>query len=229
MARPAPALALLLAFAWPASAAAELKEVRRLEACRDVIRELAGTDEDIPLELLAGAECVVVIPGVKKAALGFGGRFGYGAVVCRGPAGAGWTAPLMMGLKGGSVGLQIGGEEVDLVLLVMNPRGKDYLLRSKFTLGADASVAAGPVGRTASAGTDIRMHAEILAYSRSRGAFAGIALEGAVLKPDGKANHAIYGDPVTAQDVLVAQRYPLPAPARPLVAELERLSPRRAP
>lgn len=216
---------LLLTAVMASPLAAQTKEVKRLEACREVIHELAGINEGVPQDLIDGAECVVVIPGVKKAALGFGGRFGYGAAVCRAPGRAGWGAPLMMSLKGGSFGLQIGGEEIDLVLLLMNPKGIDYLLRSKFTLGADASVAAGPVGRTAAAGTDLRMRAEILSYSRSRGIFAGLALDGASLKPDRKAIHSIYGEDVSARELLLKASYPIPRAGRGLVAELTRLSP----
>jgi len=204
---------------------AQTKEIDRLGACREVVHELAGIKEGVPQDVLDASECVVVIPGVKKAALGFGGRFGYGAAVCRAPGGEGWGAPLMMSLKGGSFGLQIGGEEIDLVLLVMNPKGIHYLLRSKFTLGADASVAAGPVGRTAAAGTDVRMRAEILSYSRSRGVFAGIALDGAALKPDRKANFSVYGEDVSSRDLLLKEGYPVPRAGRGLVAELTRLSP----
>jgi lipid-binding SYLF domain-containing protein len=225
---PIRAVLLLATTALATPAAAANKEVRRLEACREVISELAGIKEGVPRDLFDAAECVVVIPGVKKAALGLGGRFGYGAALCRGAGGVGWGAPLMMSLKGGSFGLQIGGEEIDLVLLVMNPKGIDNLLRSKFTLGADASVAAGPIGRTAAAGTDLRMRAEILSYSRSRGIFAGLALDGAVLKPDRKAVHSVYGEDVAARDLLLRSGYPTPAAGRGLVSELERLSPRRA-
>src|SRR3990172_6582575 len=190
-----PLAALLMASLLPvASALAEIKEVCRLEECRDVVHELVRSQEGIPRDLLDKAECVAVIPGVFKAAFGFGGRWGYGAVVCRTDGGHGpWGPPLMISLKGGSFGLQIGGQSTDFVFLIMNPKGIDYLLRSKFTLGADVSIAAGPLGRSAEAGTDIRMRAEILSYSRSRGLFAGISLEGASVHQDTKASRAVYG------------------------------------
>jgi SH3 domain-containing YSC84-like protein 1 len=206
---------------------AQLKETFRLEECRDVVRELARSQEGIPHDLLDKAECVAVIPGVFKAALGFGGRWGYGAVVCRTDGGLGpWGPPLMISLKGGSFGFQIGGQSTDFVFLVMNPKGIDYLLRSKFTLGADVSIAAGPIGRSAEAGTDLRMRAEILSYSRSRGVFAGISLEGAAVHQDEKATRAIYGERVTPRDLLLKPGQKIPAAGRPLVDELERLSPR---
>ena len=220
------ALPLLLASS-RGLAADHLKEVMRLEACGEVVREMAGMREGIPRDLLDKAECVAVIPGVKKAALGVGGRLGWGAAVCRTEHGRGpWGAPLLVSLKGGSVGFQIGGQESDLVLLVMNPKGIDYLLRSKFTLGADASVAAGPVGRSAEAATDIQMRAEILSYSRSRGIFAGLSLEGAALGQDKKGNHAIYGGRVRPRDLLLKPDQKIPAAGKGLVETLERLSPR---
>lgn len=207
---------------------ADYKEARRLDACRDVIHEVMGLKEEVPRDLMEKAECVLVLPGVKKAALGVGGRFGYGVATCRGEGGRGsWGPPLMISLKGGSFGLQIGGQEADLVLLIMNPKGIDYLLRSKFTLGADATVAAGPVGRTAEAGTDVQMRAEILSYSRSRGIFAGISLEGAVVKPDEKANYGVYGENVNSRDLLTRSGREVPKAARGLIDELNKLAPRR--
>lgn len=207
---------------------ADYKEAKRLDACRDVIHEVMGLKEEVPRDLMEKAECVLVLPGVKKAALGVGGRFGYGVATCRGEGGRGsWGPPLMISLKGGSFGLQIGGQEADLVLLIMNPKGIDYLLRSKFTLGADATVAAGPVGRTAEAGTDVQMRAEILSYSRSRGIFAGISLEGAVVKPDEKANYGVYGENVNSRDLLTRSSREVPKAARGLIDELNKLAPRR--
>jgi SH3 domain-containing YSC84-like protein 1 len=218
---------LVLSLLPAASALGQVKEAFRLQECRDVVRELARSQEGIPGDLLDKAECVAVIPGVFKAAFGFGGRWGYGAVVCRTDGGHGpWGPPLMISLKGGSFGLQIGGQSTDFVFLVMNPKGIDYLLRSQFTLGADVSVAAGPLGRNAEAATDIQMRAEILSYSRSRGLFAGISLEGASVHQDTKASHAIYGERVTPRDLLLKPRQKIPAAGRPLVDELERLSPR---
>lgn len=207
---------------------ADFKETKRLDACREVIHEVMGVKEQIPRDLLEKAECVAVLPGVKKAALGVGGRFGYGAVSCRSEGGNGpWGPPLMISLKGGSVGFQIGGQEADLVLLIVNPKGIDYLLRNNFTLGADASVAAGPVGRTAEAATDAQMRAEILSYSRSRGIFAGLSLEGAVVKPDEKANYGVYGEQIDPRDLLIRSKTAVPKSARGFIDELDKLAPPR--
>jgi lipid-binding SYLF domain-containing protein len=201
------------------------KELDRLNESRDVLVEMAGMKEGAPRDILEKAKCVIVIPGVKKAAIGIGGRFGYGAAVCRTDNGAGpWSPPLMVSLKGGSVGFQIGGQSSDFVLLVMNQKGVDNLLKSKFTLGADASIAAGPIGRNAEAGTDLRMRAEILSYSRSRGIFAGISLEGASLRQDTGANRALYGSDVSSRRTLMQSGQPIPPPARGLVEAIERLT-----
>lgn len=217
--------ALAVALPLATSSFAGTKEADRLEESRQVLVELAGIKEGAPLELLSKAKCIIVIPGVKKAALGIGGRFGYGAAVCRSENGEGaWGAPLMISLKGGSVGFQIGGQSSDLVLLVMNPTGIDYLLRSKFTLGADVSVAAGPIGRNAEAATDLQMRAEILSYSRSRGLFGGISLEGASLRQDTKANREIYGSRVNPRKLLLSPTHAIPAAARGLVEAVERLT-----
>ena len=211
-----------------ASAFAQVHEKRRLEACHEVLTELLGGEERVPRDLLDKAECVAVIPSAKKFALGFGGRWGKGAVVCRSQGGGGpWGPPLMISLGGGSLGLQIGGEAADYVFLVMNPRGIDYLMRSQFSLGADAAVAAGPVGRTASATTDLRMRAEILSYSRTRGLFAGLSLEGAVVKQDKDANENLYGEQVDPKRLLLQGTYPVPEAARELVDLLESSSPHR--
>jgi SH3 domain-containing YSC84-like protein 1 len=211
----------------PLASAKELME-DRLHSCQKVVEEMTSVSEGIPLDLLDKADCVVVIPGVKKAALGFGGRLGWGAATCRTGRGADgpWGAPLMMSLKGGSFGLQIGGESSDFVLLVMDPKGIDHLLKSKFTLGADASIAAGPVGRNAEAATDVTLHAEILSYSRSRGIFAGLSLEGASLAQDQKANLLVYGYKVSAREVLLDARTVILAAGRGLVDALNHLSPR---
>lgn len=212
-----------------ALASAQIHEKRRLEACHEVLTELLGGEERVPRDLLDKAECVAVIPSAKKFALGFGGRWGKGAVVCRSQGGSGpWGPPLMISLGGGSFGLQIGGEAVDYVFLVMNPRGIDYLMRSQFSMGADASVAAGPLGRTASAATDLRLHAEILSYSRTRGLFAGLSLEGAVVKQDKDANANIYGEPIDPKRLLLQATYPVPDAARELVGMLESASPHRS-
>jgi lipid-binding SYLF domain-containing protein len=204
---------------------ADEKELERLNESRDVLVEMAGMKEGAPRDILEKAKCVIVIPGVKKAAIGVGGRFGYGAAVCRTDDGAGpWSPPLMVSLKGGSLGFQIGGQSSDFVLLVMNRKGVDNLLKSKFTLGADASIAAGPVGRNAEAGTDLRMRAEILSYSRSRGIFAGISLEGASLRQDTGANQILYGSHVNPRSILLNSGHPIPSAARGFVDAIDRLT-----
>ncbi len=206
---------------------ADAKEARRLQACAEVVHEAMGVKEQIPRDLIDKAECVAVIPGVKEGALGFGGRFGYGAVSCRSEGGHGpWGPPLMLSLKGGSFGFQIGGQEADLVLLIMNPKGIDYLLRSKFTIGADATVTAGPVGRNAEAATDALMHAEILSYSRSRGVFVGVSLQGGTLKSDSSANYGVYGEEIAPRDLLIKGGRPVPKAAQAFVAALDKYSPR---
>ncbi|HXK12659.1 MAG TPA: lipid-binding SYLF domain-containing protein [Vicinamibacteria bacterium] len=222
-----PALVALLV---PSPAGAQSRERRRLEACREVLEELLGGEERIPRDLLDRSECVAVVPSTKKLALGFGGRWGKGAVLCRSEAeGGSWSPPLMISLGGGSLGLQVGGLEADYVFLVMNPKGIDYLMRSQFTLGGDVAVAAGPLGRTGSASTDLRMHAEILSYSRSRGLFVGLSLEGAVVKQDRTANERVYGEAVNVKGLLRHGEYPVPAVARELVELLATSSPRRGP
>lgn len=206
------------------------KEAERLEESRQVLLELAGVKEGAPRDLVEKAKCVIIIPGVKKAALGIGGRFGYGAAVCRTHGGSGpWGQPLMVELKGASIGFQIGGQSSDFVLLVMNQKGVNYLLSSKFTLGADASVAAGPLGRNAEAATDLQMRAEILSYSKSRGVFAGVSLEGASLKQDTDANIRLYGDRVDPKTVLLSAGKDIPAAAQGLIRALEQLASGKAP
>jgi lipid-binding SYLF domain-containing protein len=207
--------------------AAEVKETNRLDACVEVLREVLDMPEGIPRELLAKAECVMVIPSVKKFALGFGGRFGKGAAVCRTAGRGAWGPPLMVSIGGGNFGLQIGGEAVDLVFLVMNRKGMEHLLQSQFTLGTDASVAVGPKGRNAEAATDIQMHAEILTYSRSRGLFAGLALDGAVIKQDKDANERVYGDKVSPKDLLFTPGQAIPPAGKGLVDALREVSPEK--
>jgi SH3 domain-containing YSC84-like protein 1 len=225
--RPSNVTLALFALLQPALIPAQEKEADRLRSCHEVLEELIALPEGIPRSLLAKAECVVVVPGVKKAALGVGGRLGWGAAACRSGRGTGpWSAPLMMSLKGGSLGLQIGGESSDFVLLVMDPKGIDHLLSTKFTLGADASIAAGPVGRATEAATDASFHAEILSYSRSRGIFAGLSLEGASLARDHKGNDLIYGEEVSARDLLLKPAGHVPPAARELSNALDRLAPR---
>jgi lipid-binding SYLF domain-containing protein len=194
----------------------------RLQRAAETFTEIMSTpDKGIPNDLVKRAECVVIIPGVKKAAFVVGGEFGKGFAECR--HGDGWSGPVAFTLGGGSFGFQIGGSSTDLVLLVMNQHGMHGLLKDKFTLGGDASIAAGPVGRTAEAETDATMHAEVLAWSRSRGVFAGIALNGAVLKPDKSENARLYGHDVTAQEVLAGDVRP-PEGGRALTAALDSYS-----
>src|SRR5579871_3347191 len=168
--------------------------VKRLHEAAAVFSEIMATpDKGIPQEMLENAHCIVIVPGLKTAAFVFGGKYGKGYLSCRKKTGSGWSAPGTVRIEGGSVGFQIGGSEADLIMLVMTERGADKLLDSKFTLGAEGSVAAGPVGRTATAQTDAQMHAEILSWSRSQGLFAGLALEGATLRQDLDDNATLYG------------------------------------
>ncbi len=201
---------------------------KRLNAAADVLGEImAAPDKGIPQDLLDKAACAVVVPGVKKGAFIIGAKYGRGFILCRSKSGRGWSAPAGVKVEGGSVGFQIGGSETDVVMLLMNQRAVDKLLSSKFTVGADASVAAGPVGRTSAAQTDAQLHAELLTYSRSRGLFAGISLDGATLRPDDDANKDMYGKPMANQDVVLGNVTP-PAAAGRLLAELNRRSSRRA-
>ncbi len=206
---------------------AQGKEEDRLRECGTVLKEVLDVPENIPKDLLDKAECVIVYPSVKKLAVGVGGSYGRGAMTCRsgenytGP----WSAPAMMVLEGGSVGLQIGGQETDFVLLVMNDRGVQSLLGSKVKLGADASAAAGPKGRTADASTDIAMRAEMLSYSRARGLFAGVSLEGSTIRPDTVANQLVYGSNLEAREI-VSGRVPPPSAAQTMVEVLNSHSPK---
>ena len=202
-------------------------EVKRLGRASEVFNEIMNTpDKGIPSDLLDKAACVVIVPGLKKGALGFGGKFGKGIVMCRKPD-RGWTAPLFITIEGGSVGLQIGFSQSDVVLLVMNNKGMDKLIGDKFTLGADASIAAGPVGRTATAQTNARLDAEILGYSRSKGLFAGVSLDGATLRPDKDDNRDFYGKEMDPRAILMDATVPMPPEARALAAALSRQSPRK--
>ena len=199
---------------------------KRLDAAADVVTEImAAPDKGIPQDLLDKSECVVIVPGLKKGAFIIGGKYGKGFMSCR-REGAGWSAPGAVKVEGGSFGFQIGGSETDVVLLVMNQGGVKKLLSSKFTLGADASAAAGPVGRTSSAATDAQMHAEILTYSRARGLFAGVSLEGATLRPDEEWNQEMYGKPLTNQEIVMGSTAPPPAASR-LLSLLNKYSSRR--
>lgn len=210
-------IAVLLLFAVGALGAANDAVNRAIEAGRLLDEIMAAPEKSIPRDLLAKAHCVALIPGVKKAAFVVGGRFGKGVIQCR--HGEGWTGPSTVRLEGGSFGFQIGGSSTDVVLLVMNRRGREKLLESKFTLGADAAVAGGPVGRSAQAQTDAQMQAKILSYSRSRGVFAGVSLEGATLRPDHDANERIYGTKVTPEAILNGETAP-PETTRDLSATL---------
>jgi lipid-binding SYLF domain-containing protein len=204
------------------------KEQERLENCGVVMQEVLNVPDNIPHELLEKAECVIVIPSVRKLAFGVGASYGRGAMVCRtgekfrGP----WGAPAMYALEGGSIGFQIGGEATDLILLVMNDRGMESILSSKVKLGADASIAGGPKGRDASAATDAWMRAEILSYSRSRGVFAGISLEGSTLRPDDEASEQVYGHAIKAKDIVRGENTSVPGTGRHLVNVLQKSAPR---
>jgi lipid-binding SYLF domain-containing protein len=203
------------------------KEQKRLEECGVVMQEILNVPDNIPHDLLNKAECVIVIPSVRKAAFGIGAEYGRGAMVCRTGEhfrGA-WGAPAMYALEGASVGFQIGGEATDLVLLVMNDSGMNSILSSKVKLGGDASVAAGPLGRDASADTDAWMKAEILSYSRSRGVFAGISLEGSTIRPDDDASADVYGHPIRASEIVRGEHTGVPETGRHLVNVLEKHSP----
>jgi SH3 domain-containing YSC84-like protein 1 len=207
--------------------AANNKEQKRLENSGVVMQEIMNTPENIPQAVLEKADCVIVFPSVLKAAFVIGASYGRGAMVCRtgehfrGP----WGAPAMFALEGGSFGFQIGGQATDLVLLLMNERGASSILDSKVKLGGDASIAAGPVGRDAAANTDAFMRAEILSYSRTRGLFAGISLEGSTLRPDDDATADVYGRKLTAKEIVLDGNFRVPVSGRHLVAVLQRGSP----
>lgn len=206
--------------------AKDAEPAKRLNEAAAVFSEImSAPDKGIPEEMLAGANCIVIVPGLKTAAFIVGGKFGKGYVSCRNRSGQGWSAPGTVRVEGGSVGLQIGGSETDLIMLVMNARGVDHLLSSKFTLGAEGSVAAGPVGRTATAQTDAQMHAEILSWSRSQGLFAGLALEGATLRQDLDDNSTLYGKKLENRQI-VTTAVRAPKEAAKLIALLNQHSPR---
>lgn len=207
-------------------AMADADDLKRLGTAADVLSEVMQTsDKAVPQDLLDKAECVIVVPGMKKGAFIIGGKFGKGFFSCR-KKGVGWGPPGAVRVEGGSIGFQIGGSETDVIMLVMNERGVKRLLSSEFTLGADASVAAGPVGRTSTADTDAYMTAEILSWSRSRGAFAGISLSGATLREDLDANTALYGTKLQNKDIVLSNRKPPKAASR-LLALLNKYSSRK--
>ena len=204
------------------------KEQDRLRECGTVISEILNVPDGIPQELLDKAECVVVFPSTKKVAIGIGGSYGRGALVCRGGADytGPWGTPAMYALEGANIGFQLGGQATDFVLLVMNPRGAKSILTSKVKLGADASAAAGPKGRAASAATDVVMKAEILSYSRARGLFAGVSLEGSTLRSDSGANKNLYRKELSAQDIILKGKAKAPAAAGSLTSILNKKSPK---
>ena len=221
-------LAFSLLFAVVASASDQEKDDDRLRNCGTVLKEILDVPDDIPKGLLDRADCVVVFPSVLKAAFIVGGSYGRGAMSCRrgdnfrGP----WGAPSMMALEGGSFGFQIGGQATDFVLLVMDESGARGILASKVKLGGDASVAAGPVGRDASAETDATLRAEILSYSRARGLFAGVSLEGSTVRPDNDGNRRIYGKKISARRIVLSGRVAVPPAAERLVSTLDAKTPK---
>ena len=221
------ALFLMCALTLPALADSG-KEQDRVEDSGHVLKEILNIPDDIPQDLLDKAECIVVLPSVKKGAFGIGGSYGRGVMICRsgisytGP----WGAPALYALEGASIGFQLGGQATDFVLLVMNPGGARSLLSSKVKLGADASAAAGPKGRTAEGATDIVMSAEILSYSRNKGLFAGVSLEGSTLRSDGGANENLYGRKLSAREIIREGKVKTPACAAELVALLNQKSPK---
>ncbi|SRR5579883_1588100 len=220
----------LLFFGLPAASSADDRQKinDRLENCGSVLKEIMDIPDDIPQDLIDKAECVIVYPSVVKAAFIVGASYGRGAMTCRtgehftGP----WSAPSMMALEGGSFGLQIGGQATDFVLLVMNPRGARSILNSKVKLGADASAAAGPKGRDASAATDATLRAEILSYSRARGLFAGVSLEGSTVRPDNGDNERLYGKKLDAEAIISKGAVAVPPAAQKMVAYLNQKSPK---
>jgi lipid-binding SYLF domain-containing protein len=198
--------------------------VERIGEAQKTFEEIMQTSEKgIPRDLLSKAHCIVIVPSVKRAGFIIGGQYGKGVALCRQPKGSGWTGPSTVRIEGGSFGLQIGGGETDIVMMVMNESGANKLMKSEFTLGGEGAVMAGPVGRAASAETDAYLRAEILSYSRSRGLFAGIALKGSTLRSDDSDNKKIYGKDIKHEDILHA-RVPAPSVAQPLIAILNKYS-----
>jgi SH3 domain-containing YSC84-like protein 1 len=206
----------------------EDKEESRVENAGKVFKEILDAPDSIPQDILDKADCVVILPSVLKFAIVIGGSYGRGVMTCRGGSNfhGPWGAPTMMALEGGSAGLQLGGNATDFVLLLMSPRSATSILSSKVKLGGDASAAAGPVGRTASAETDVALRAEVLSYSRARGLFAGISLEGSTLRADNSANKKLYGKEVSAKDIVFKHAVPVPPSAKTLLATLQKASPK---
>jgi len=218
-------LTLLVALSVASAAGASKDEERIANAAKAFDEIMSAPDKGIPGDLLSKADCVVIIPGMKKGGFIVGGRYGKGLVSCRNKAKTNWGAPAMLEMGGGSFGLQIGASAIDVVMLVMERGGMDSLLKDKFTLGGDASVAGGPVGRATTAETDAAMKAKILSYSRSRGVFAGLELKGATLNQDGNANKALYGREIDATEIL-GGKVATPAAAKPVTAVLMKYSPK---
>jgi SH3 domain-containing YSC84-like protein 1 len=221
-------LSLVPTLAANAFAAANEKEADRVKNAGVVLKEIIDIPDDIPKDLFDRAECVIVLPSVLKLAIGVGGSYGRGIMTCRSGqhfTGA-WGAPAMYALEGGNIGFQLGGQATDFVLLVMNPRGAESLMGSKVKLGADAAAAAGPKGRSATGATDVAMRAEILSYSRSRGLFAGISLEGSTLRPDNRANEKLYGRKLTVREIIRQGKVGAPASAQELLSLLNKHSPK---
>lgn len=222
------AFVCLLALALALPAAAQSKELERVQKAATVLDEILGIPDNVPKDLLDKAECILVLPSVKKFAIGIGGSAGAGAMICRsgekfdGP----WGAPAMYKLEGLNVGLQLGGQATDFVLLVMNPKGAESLMSSKAKLGADASAAAGPKGRDAATATDVALTAEVLSYSRAKGLFGGVSLEGSTLRPDGDANKKVYGREIGVKEILREGKVSAPAGAEGMAKVLQQRTPK---
>jgi SH3 domain-containing YSC84-like protein 1 len=216
------AVVSLFALSVAMAAADNERETDRVKDAGEVMKEIINIPDNIPEDLIDRAECVIVLPSVKKLAIGIGGSYGRGIMTCRtGVHFTGsWSAPAMYALEGGNIGFQLGGQATDFILLVMNPRGASSLMGSKVKLGADAAAAAGPKGRAASANTDVVMRAEILSYSRSRGLFAGVSLEGSTLRPDNRANEKLYGRKLSAKEIIRQGKAGAPASAHELLSLL---------
>lgn len=221
-------LSLFLMFASVAFAADNEKEEDRVKDAGQVLKEIVNIPDDIPKDLFDRAECVIVLPSVKKLAIGIGASYGRGVMVCRsgehftGP----WGAPAMYALEGGNIGFQLGGQATDFVLLIMSPHGAESLMGSKVKLGADAAAAAGPKGRSAEGATDVAMRAEILSYSRSRGLFAGISLEGSTLRPDNRANEKLYGKKLSVKEIVREGKVGVPPSGQEMIGVLQKHSPK---
>jgi SH3 domain-containing YSC84-like protein 1 len=215
-------IALFIVLLTTVSGLAANREADRVKESGTVLKEVLGMPDNIPAELLKKARCVLVLPSVKKLAIGVGGSYGRGVMTCRSGVRftGGWSAPAMYALEGANIGFQLGGQATDFLILVINDRGVDSLLGSKVKLGADAAAAAGPVGRDAAAATDVVMRSEMLSYSRSRGLFAGISLEGSTLRPDGSATEKLYGRKLSAKEILREGKARIPASAALLVSTL---------